>query len=331
MKGYRIKVLFLNSPSAIGGPGTFQTNFCDWWVSNGMSVSVFPEVDHVSHCLVISGTRRIFFLCFLKYVRGVKILLRLDGWSMVVDDKLRVMSFNFVLAAARVGISAFIAKFLADVVVMQSEFVASRWSRYYLLAPPARKTHVIYNAANSKFDENRGFVRQGPLAFVSVEGAVQLDALTLMFLHQLDKNLPLLGADSFCIYGNCDQIPVSDFDFIEFMGEVPRDKVNEIYRSAGRQIFVVLERFPPCPNSMIEAICSGVPCLGVDEGSFSEIGCDACHALPVSSIGDSEMLHYHLALVIKNFENLARAAKARAAFFSVNRMMNNYKNVLESM
>ena len=60
------------------------------------------------------------------------------------------------------------------------------------------------------------------------------------------------------------------FQNISFQGHIPREKVKEIL-SNNKRIFFLLELNPPCPNSLIEAISVGLPCIGFDTGSFKEL------------------------------------------------------------
>ncbi len=56
---------------------------------------------------------------------------------------------------------------------------------------------------------------------------------------------------------------------INFLGVVPREKIPEIDRSA--HLYFSAEVNPPCPNAVIEALACGLPVLGFDTGSLSEL------------------------------------------------------------
>ena len=56
---------------------------------------------------------------------------------------------------------------------------------------------------------------------------------------------------------------------IKFMNTVPREHIPWLMRSA--HLLLSAEVNPPCPNSVIEALACGLPIIGFDTGSLSEI------------------------------------------------------------
>ena len=56
---------------------------------------------------------------------------------------------------------------------------------------------------------------------------------------------------------------------IKFMNTVPREHIPWLMRSA--HLLFSAEVNPPCPNSVIEALACGLPVIGFDTGSLSEI------------------------------------------------------------
>src|SRR5687768_6869670 len=56
---------------------------------------------------------------------------------------------------------------------------------------------------------------------------------------------------------------------IKFMNTVPREHIPWLMRSA--HLLFSAEVNPPCPNSVIEALACGLPIIGFDTGSLSEI------------------------------------------------------------
>jgi glycosyltransferase involved in cell wall biosynthesis len=56
---------------------------------------------------------------------------------------------------------------------------------------------------------------------------------------------------------------------IQFMDTVPREHIPWLMRSA--HLLFSAEVNPPCPNSVIEAVACGLPVIGFDTGSLSEL------------------------------------------------------------
>ena len=55
---------------------------------------------------------------------------------------------------------------------------------------------------------------------------------------------------------------------IIFRGNIPREDLKSEIKERNRIFF--FETMPPCPNSLIEALCVGIPAVGLDTGSFEK-------------------------------------------------------------
>ena len=60
-----------------------------------------------------------------------------------------------------------------------------------------------------------------------------------------------------------------DYDFVVYHGKKAINEVAELLRLA--DIFIYSHLNPPCPNSVLEAITTGLPVVGFDSGAMSEL------------------------------------------------------------
>jgi hypothetical protein len=320
-----MRIQFLNYPAKIGGPGTFQIGLCECLVAKGHIVDVYPSKHIPDAIFVISGSRRIFWLIKNK-ILGVKIIQRLDGYNWRSRDE-SVNLKTYLKAKIQNLIIFFIRKYLANLVIYQSSYVKSLWEEGF----GSSKTNsiIIHNSASNIFFNNQN-KQNGNYKIVCVEGAIQLDPLTRKMLNALDRLvLTDMNIDSVDIYGRLECDIANEYPNISFKGEVDRSDIPLIY-SKNKVIFLLLERYPPCPNSLIESICSGVPSIGLNEGAYIELSEYSGYAINPVFLEDSKQdkvnrkIEEGIRYIIQNYKDMSEKSIIRSKLFKRKVMCHKY-------
>ena len=270
-------VQFIRKKSFEGGAGTFQSIFEKFLINKSCTLTYYGENTKPDVCFVISSTRHVDHLIYSK-ICGLKIVQRLDGFnwirpfkSIVLKNKIKMIIQNFSMNIIR--------KYLADEVVYQSNFVKSSWEKKFGLSK--KRSHVILNCADEQFFDKPHNIIPKEYIITCVEGHIQDDNVTENILSKL--NYLSDDISSICdieIYGKVKNTKfIDNFKNINFKGHIDRSEISSIYKKQNR-IYFCLEINPPCPNSLIEAIASQIPCVGFDTGSFKEIIADIGVAIP---------------------------------------------------
>jgi glycosyltransferase involved in cell wall biosynthesis len=121
---------------------------------------------------------------------------------------------------------------------------------------------------------------------------------------------------------------------IQFMDTTPRDHIPWLMRSS--HLLFSAEVNPPCPNSVIEALACGLPVVGFDTGSLSElVQGEAGRLVPYGAdpwrlqTPDIPALAEAAADVLQDQPLFRKSARERAeAAFDVEKMVDEYLNVL---
>ena len=326
-------ICFPHSPSSEGGPGTFQKNFEAYLKQNNYKV-IYPNSKIKPDLIVVvAGTRKVFWLIFMKF-RGAKILHRLDGmnWKYTIEkitfaNKLKQILQNLVIV--------FIRNYLADHIIYQSKFVENWWTTKF----KRKKNSSIIVNGSSFFDSSRQINKTSQEVILTcIEGNIQNDKVTTSILRKLDEDFKnMIGIKGIDIFGNHSQIKnLSSYKNLNFRGSINRDKMKKILEQ-NKRVFLLLELNPPCPNSMIESLCLGFPCIGFDSGSFKELLGDAGIVIPyegdvwkletpsLSKIKDS------INTVSNNYEHYNGKALEIAKKYEINIMLGKYEILINKL
>ena len=320
-----------------GGVTSFRLKFENGLRARGVEVTNDPSQD-ADVILVLAGTRQLGLLR-KAHRRGRRVVQRLDGINWL--HRARWMGPRYTIRAIYGNANlSYIRRRLADHVIYQSEFVKRWWQDRYKPAPVA--SSVILNGVDLNRYTPHGLHERpsGHYRLLVVEGSLAggqnygiYHAVTLANALSKKNKIELM------IVGRVDRRTKNKLKDqtgfrVQFMDTVVREHIPWLMRSS--HLLYSAEINPPCPNSVIEALACGLPVVGFDTGSLSEIVQAEAGRL-VAYGGD------HWKLKPPDIPSLARAAeevleeqarfrksardRAEAAF-DVEKMVDEYMNVL---
>ncbi len=313
--------------SSIGGPSTFLKNLHGY-----LDKVSFPYVNSLGKAGVILFP--IYYdqraLQKLK-ARGGKVCQRLDGVYypekhgdefLKRNQKIKDIYLNF-----------------SDHVIFQSEY--SRKQCFDMLGKKqASEYSIIINGVNTEIfhpNQSRGF-NKNHIQFCTTGSIRGIDMLSpiIRALDLIQESIHF----SFHVVG-----PIKDEECAKLMdrkyivhhGNCPLDKVADILRSS--DIFIFSHLNPPCPNSVIEAIASGLPVVGFNSGAMSELlsfapdlladaGEKLYHSFPDLS---PELLAEKLMMAVDNYPTHRKLSLQACENYSMDNCGRRYVEVLEGL
>ena len=121
---------------------------------------------------------------------------------------------------------------------------------------------------------------------------------------------------------------------IRFVDSMPREEIPFFERSS--HLLFSAEVNPPCPNSVIEALACGLPVVGFDTGSLSELVQGDAGRLAVHGANPWKLEQPDIASlaeaayeVLRDNDRFRKSARERAeAVFGLDTMVDEYLKVL---
>ena len=241
----------------IGGPVTFMGNLEQYLKKKSITTA-----KHIQKCggIFFPIEYEITNLIYIKKRKG-KIIQRLDGIYYPEKHGDKYLDLNDKIKNIYQNYSTYI--------IFQSDY--SR-SQCFALFGPTSKYSIIHNGANlERFYPSLKKIKNKKTQFITTGNFRNLDMLepVIKALDLLDEKyqfeLQVLGP-----IVNDDLHKYLDREYVHYLGESSSQvEISKHLRSADAFIYSHLN--PPCPNSVIEAISTGLPVIGFDSGAMSEL------------------------------------------------------------
>jgi glycosyltransferase involved in cell wall biosynthesis len=322
-----------------GGVTSFRLKFEDGLRARGVDVTndLAQAVDSI---LVLAGTRHLFPLWKARR-RGIRIVQRLDGINWV--HRVRWAGPRYTIRAIYGNANlSFIRRRLADHVIYQSQFIKHWWEDWY--RPGRVPSNVIINGVDLNRYTPHGLHERpsGHYRLLVVEGSLAggqnyglFNAVSLVSALSKKFKIELM------IVGRVDALTKNRLKHqnafrIQFMDTTPRDHIPWLMRSS--HLLFSAEVNPPCPNSVIEALACGLPVIGFETGSLSElVQGNAGRLVPYGTnpwrlqTPDIPALAEVATEVLQDQPHFRNSARERAeSAFDVQKMVDEYLKVLLS-
>jgi len=321
-------------PPANGGPGSFQIRLEKAVKERGWTV-VYPNSDITPDViLVVGGTRKLWWLWYNRH-KGVPIVHRLAGLNWMHRQRKGIKAFSYAEIAN--FLMRIIRNSLADEVVYQSDFVEKIWRQKGGNTVACER--IIYNAVDLSLFYPAKMMSDAPLKIICVEGVIDYSPYAVALLNTLAERMEgksnyggIILYGDFIDKGNADRLTRG----IEFRGRVPRNNMPEVYRDG---VFLSLDVNAACPNTVIEALASGIPVIGFDTGALKElVPSGAGEVVPYGS--DPWLLEFpDIGALVLAFEKISHnwlnysimARKTAEQRFGLENMAEEYLKVFQKM
>ena len=258
-KKYATTLSFAFDKLPEGGAGTFFNNFINYFSLKKWGIFLSSDNFKTDFIFINNmSVKKIFWILKCKS-QGAKIIQRIDGkkWIYKFTDNYYEKIYSVIQ-----NFMVFIFQFLADKVIYQSIFIKKCWSHNLI----KNKTAIIYNGSNFNY-VSRPFGKDVKPTLISIEGNFDT-------AFRSEKIIRLIKDYKYEIYGDLTSELKKIFEQnsnVTVYGIKDRTYIKSILEKKIKYIFLSLEMYAPCPNSVIEALNSGIPVIGYNLGAMNEI------------------------------------------------------------
>jgi len=256
---FKTFIPFNNYNKGVGGPKTFMKNLRSELDKKGFKYQLRPWL---ASSIFFPIAVNIKLIKRVKLFRG-KVIQRLDGVYYPSKHSDKYLEFNSQTKNIYLN--------YADHVIFQSEY--SKKQVFEMFGKMDERSYsIICNGADLDiFYPSERIVPSEMLTFITTGNFRNKDmlepvikALDLLANNGVVFKLKILGPITL---PNKSEILLKEY--------VVHDQVEELESVAdslrGADIFIYSHLNPPCPNSVIEAISTGLPVVGFDSGALKEI------------------------------------------------------------
>ena len=320
------KIYFTSKPNKIGGGGTFQIGFQKWLTKNTEYSIDYLNLKNKKKkydiVFIMHGTRKIFSL-LLRKIFGNKIILRMDGFF----EDYQFQNPFYTLNGIKHNLSCLCSIVIADKIIMLSNFNYNHLS--FISKIFNDKITIIRNGVNLKIFKPKKNDKKIFNKILIVEGGI-----ASVYAENIIESLSAINEFTVSIYGKMNKvlkrrIRHKNFTNIRFHGGVKRELMPKIYQN--HDIFICAEYNANCPNSVLEAMSSGLPVIGFDNGSLKELVGDAGVIIKLEKKFENthqeiiiNLLKKSIKLVSSNYIQYSQKARKRARTFDSNLVFGKY-------
>lgn len=259
----------------LGGPASFRARLVAGLQKRGISIVQDPKDPACQALLVIGGTRHIIELVEARR-RGIHIIQRLNGMNWVHRQRFTGVR-HFLRSEVNNLILATIRRSLADRIVYQSEFSRAWWKKvHHDISIPSM---VVYNGVDliefapkedviPPRDRYTILLVEARLGDGYEQGLYNAADLAKALCLQMDRPVELLVVGSVPDRLRA-RLDATNPGQVIWKGVVRREEIAAIDRSA--HVLFSGDVNAACPNSVIEALASGVPVVSFATGALPEL------------------------------------------------------------
>jgi len=261
---------FPSRPSKNGGPGSFQFRFESYLKSKEWLV-IYPDTKIIPSVVIINGSTKHFLWLLKLKLKGTVIIYRLGGINWLYKKAENSWITKKVKQDIKIALITLMQSLLGDSVIYQSEF-SREWLIKFKQSARFKHNFVIHNGVDlNMFKPVVRVNNLNSLSIICVEGNLDYTPYAIELLNLLQAKLVDTGLFKIInLYGDFERSQNRQrlHPSISYHGIVSKERIPDVYRDG---IFLSLDINPGCPNSVLEALASGIPVVGYDTGSLKEL------------------------------------------------------------